>query len=163
MQARAVLFHAAHDASHHFMDVARGMSVLAIGTPAGCGIVAGVNASDGGVPKRSVASADISRRGLAGDRQADSKHHGRPFQALCLWSANVIDELVAQGHPIGPGCAGENVTVRGVDWSSLRSGALVLVGSALVELSYPAVPCHKQARWFNGGDFERVSYERNPQ
>jgi MOSC domain-containing protein YiiM len=33
----------------------------------------------------------------------------------------------------------------------------------LAELSFPAVPCAKQTRWFHDGDFQRIAYERNPQ
>src|SRR5207249_2582099 len=85
------------------------------------------------------------------------------FQALCLWSADVIGELSSAGHPIKPGLAGENLTLTGLDWSSLRPGARLRVGRALIELSYPATPCKKQTRWFADGDFARISHERNPQ
>ena len=163
VQAEAALFHAVHDATHHLMDVGRGLAGVGAGTPAHAGRVVRVNASDGGVPKREVACGAIAHDGLAGDRQADGLHHGRPFQALCLWSADVIAELAADGHPIGPGCAGENLTLGGIDWCSLRPGARLRVGTALAEVSFPAVPCGKQARWFSDGDFSRIAHERNPQ
>jgi MOSC domain-containing protein YiiM len=163
VQAEAALFHAVHDATHHFMDVGRGLAAIGAGTPAQAGRVVRVNASDGGVPKREVAGGAITHDGLAGDHQADGLHHGRPFQALCLWSADVIGELAAGGHPIGPGCAGENLTLAGIDWRSLRPGSRLRVGTALAEISFPAVPCGKQARWFADGDFSRIAHERNPQ
>lgn len=162
VQAEAALLHAAHDASHHFMDVSRGLAALGAGTAPGRGVIERINLSDGGVPKRAIANAVIDADGVQGDRQADRKHHGRPFQALCLWSADVIDELRADGHPIAYGNAGENLTIRGVDWSALRAGTRLRVGTALAELSYPAVPCRKQTRWFSDGDFNRISYGRNP-
>ena len=163
LQAEAALLHAAHDAGHHLMDVARGFAALGVATPPGTGVIAQVNTSGGGVPKHPVAHGRVDHHGLEGDRQADRKHHGRPFQALCLWSADVIDELAGQGHPIAAGRAGENVTLSGVDWASLRPGSQLRVGSALVELSFPAVPCKKQTQWFNDGDFNRIAYENNPQ
>lgn len=152
IQAEAALLHAAHDASHHQMDVSRGLAALA-GGPAQRGTVVRVNASDGGVPKRSIGGAEVSCAGLVGDRQAERKHHGRPFQALCLWSAEVIAELAAAGHPIAAGSAGENVTISGIDWAGLRPGILLQIGSVGAELSFPAVPCKKQTRWFSDGDF----------
>ena len=118
------------------------------------------------MPKRRVAAAqpvEVGWRGLAGDHQFDQKHHGRPFQAVCLWSIEVIAELAALGHPIAAGCAGENMTVAGIDWSTLRAGSLLKIGSTLIELSFPAVPCKKQTRWFTDGDFTRIAYENNPQ
>jgi MOSC domain-containing protein YiiM len=162
IEARAALLHAAHDASHHFMDVARGLADLGVGTPRGSGTVVQINVSDGGVPKSAVAAGRIGWRGLDADRQAHRIHHGRPFQALCVWSAEVIAELAAAGHPIAPGCAGENLTVTGLDWSSMRPGALVVMGSALLEISYPAVPCTEQGQWFDDGDFSRLSHDSHP-
>lgn len=163
VQALAAVLHAVHDATHHQMDVGRGLAAIGAGTPPGSGRVARVNASDGGVPKRAVDGGRIDWHGLAGDRQADRFHHGRPFQALCLWSTEVIDELAAAGHPIGPGGAGENLTLSGLDWSALRPGARLRLGTALAEISFPAVPCAKQTRWFSDGDFGRIAHERNPQ
>jgi MOSC domain-containing protein YiiM len=164
LQAEALLLHAAHDASHHFLDVSRGLGVLGAGTPAGRGTVAQINTSGGGVPKRPVPSGEVTIGwdGVAGDVQADRKHHGRPFQAVSLWSVEVIAGLAEDGHPIAPGCAGENLTLAGVDWASLRPGTRVRAGTAVLEISYPAVPCHKQTGWFSDGDFNRISHERNP-
>ena len=62
-----------------------------------------------------------------------------------------------------PGAVGENLTVAGVDWTSLRPGARLRAGSALLELSFPAVPCAKQARWFTDGDFDRLRHDQHPQ
>lgn len=157
----AEILHACHDASHHQYDVARALS-----QSVGEGRVVQVNASDGGVPKHSIGAGGpvrVAYDGIEGDRQKDRKHHGRPFQALCLWSAEVIDELNAHGHPIAPGSAGENITIAGLDWSSLRPGTLLRIGTALAEVSFDATPCAKQSRWFSDGDFRRISIEENPQ
>jgi MOSC domain-containing protein YiiM len=151
----------AHDASHWMMDLSR---ALAPHRPTQQGTVTQVNASRGGVPKTPMLAARIGADGLEGDRQADRRHHGRQFQALCLWSADVIDELKAQGHPIAPGSAGENLTIAGVDWSLIRPGAIVRIGEAAeAEISFDATPCKKQAQWFSDGDFRRIAIERNPQ
>jgi MOSC domain-containing protein YiiM len=163
LAADAILFHAAHDASHHCMDVARGLLAVGGGARPQAGTVAQVNSSTGGVPKLPVDVAAVDHDGVAGDVQADKRHHGRPFQALCLWSSDVLDELASLGHPIGPGRAGENVTVRGIDWSAVRPGAVVRIGTVTAELSFAAVPCAKQSQWFSDGDFRRIAYEENPQ
>ena len=162
IQAEATLVHAAHDVSHPFMDVGRGLAALDAGAPAGHGTVRRVNASEGGVPKLSIGGADVLYAGLTVDTQANRKHHGRPFQALCLWSTEVIDGLAADGHPIEAGSAGENITIEGLDWASLRPGARLRIGTVLAELSFPATPCAKQTRWFSDGDFERIDHGRNP-
>lgn len=104
-----------------------------------------------GLPKRRVESAEVWRRGLVGDVQREKKHHGRPSQALCLWSAEVIEALAADGHPIAPGAAGENVSVRGVDWAKVRPGGRVRIGPIECELSGWALPCAKNRGWFLPG------------
>ncbi len=126
------------------------------------GTIAALHRSDGGVPKSPVDGVHVGRRGLDGDVQATRLHHGRPWQALCLWSSEVIEELATAGHPIGPGSAGENVTIAGVDWSSLRAGTVVDLGAVRCQLSAPAVPCSKNAQWFSDGDVSRIHHEVDP-
>ncbi len=126
------------------------------------GTVARINASGGGVPKSSLPEAEVSRRGVIGDRQRNRQHHGRPWQALCLWSVDVIEALRAEGHPIEAGSAGENITMAGVDWSQMRSGLLVEIGSVLARVSTPAAPCRHNNRWFADGDSKRIEHERHP-
>lgn len=157
-----VLRHAIHDASHHLSDIGRDLHRLGAGVPTQVGRVAQLNVSGGGVPKRPVAAADVGLRGLAGDRQAARVHHGRPLQALCIWSADVIDALQAEGHPIAPGLAGENITVSGIDWSTIRPGAQLRIGEVLAEVSAWATPCKKNADWFVDRDFNRMSHDLHP-
>jgi MOSC domain-containing protein YiiM len=162
VNAAWVVRHAIHDAVHHLRDIGRGIHLLGAGAPTQSGSVAQINASDGGVPKLPIDEAEIGERGVVGDRQAARKHHGRPLQALCLWSTEVIDDLRGEGHPIHPGAAGENLTLSGVDWATIRPGVRLLVGEALAEVSAYAVPCKKNARWFVGRDFNRMSQDRHP-
>lgn len=150
--------HAVHDATHHVRDVARGLHTLGAGAPTQRGTVVQVNSSDGGVPKTALRSATIDRGGLVGDRQAERRHHGRPFQALCLWSQDVIDALRAEGHGLYAGAAGENVTVAGVDWATIRPGVRLLMGGVLAEVSAFAAPCAKNAQWFSDGNFRRIDH-----
>lgn len=124
------------------------------------GSIVAVNASDGGVPKRQIDRAEVGFGGLDGDRQATRAHHGRPWQALCLWSLEVIEALRSAGHPIHPGAAGENVTVSGLAWTDVRPGVQLQLGSALCQVSSYALPCSKNARWFSDGDIGRIHHER---
>lgn len=157
-----VLRHAVHDASHHLSDIGRGLHALGAGAPTQRGAVAQLNVSDGGVPKRAVLSVDVGLRGVAGDRQADRRHHGRPLQALCLWSADVIDALRAEGHPVAPGLAGENITVSGIDWTTIRAGVQLRIGEVLAEVSAAATPCKKNAAWFADRDISRIDHDLHP-
>jgi len=126
------------------------------------GVVAALHASDGGVPKRPIASAVVDAAGIVGDRQGSRQHHGRPWQALCLFSVDVIDQLAAEGHPIVPGSVGENVTIGGVDWSRLRGGLTIDIGDVRLRTSSPAAPCRKIGGSFADGDWNRIDHTTRP-
>ena len=126
------------------------------------GTVSGIHASDGGVPKRPIRAATVDASGIVGDRQGTRRHHGRPWQALCLYSAEVIDALASEGHPIAPGAIGENLTIAGVDWTRLRGGLTVEIGEVRLRLSSPAAPCTKIGESFSGGAFDRVDHITRP-
>jgi MOSC domain-containing protein YiiM len=158
VDAEWIVGHAVHDATHHLRDVSRGLHALGAGAPTQHGTLVQVNSSNGGVPKTALTSAAIGRRGVAGDQQAERRHHGRPWQAVCIWSRDVIDALDAEGHTLFPGAAGENLTVAGIDWATVRPGVRLMIGAALVEVSAFATPCAKNARWFSDGNFRRIDH-----
>ncbi|MDQ1437900.1 MAG: hypothetical protein QOK43_1529 [Acidimicrobiaceae bacterium] len=154
-----------HDAAaagdvHGVVHALRTTAAALPSAPGAVGRVAQLNISGGGVPKRPVDTVDVGPRGLTGDRQAARRHHGRPWQALCLWSADVIERLRAEGHPIAPGLAGENVTVEGLDWMAMRPGIRLRLGEVLAETSMWSLPCQKNAAWFVDGDFRRMEHTR---
>lgn len=124
------------------------------------GLVVRLSVSDGGVPKRAVDAVDVGFGGVEGDRQAARRHHGAPFQALCLWHAETIDQLAADGHPITYGDAGENVTLSEIEWRTVRPGVRLRLGSVLCEISSHAEPCSKNAQWFSDRDYSRI-HDRN--
>lgn len=122
-----------------------------------------LNVSNGGVPKLAVREAVLTSEGLGGDRQRDRRYHGGPERALCLFALERVMELQAEGHPVFPGSAGENLTVVGLDWSRLAPGARLALGDeALVEISSYTTPCKIIAASFTGGDFKRISQKQHP-
>lgn len=121
--------------------------------PAQRGTVAALFTSHGGVPKHARDAIEVRYDGIDGDAQNDRGNHGRPWQAVCLWSTEVIDAFRADGHPLAPGLAGENVTTTGIDWERIVPGVHLQVGEALLEVSAYAVPCKKNAAWFVDGHF----------
>lgn len=124
------------------------------------GTVVQINSSNGGVPKLPVPSATVGWTGLEGDVQRVRRHHGRPWQALCIWSGEVIDSFRNYGHPIFEGAAGENITVRGLPWGDVRPGVRLRVGTVLCEVSAYALPCKSNAQWFRNGDFNLMHHEQ---
>lgn len=133
----------------------------AFGRPA-VGTATGLFVNSGGVPKDRVDHLEVDYRGAVGDRQANRVHHGRPWQALCLWSTEAIDHFRADGHPIAPGLAGENVTTTGIAWERVRPGVQLQIGDVLAEVSSYAVPCKKNAAWFVDGRFDAMHRRHGP-
>ena len=126
------------------------------------GAVAHLHASKG-LPKTSIETAEVGWRGIAGDVQRTRAHHGRPWQALCLWSTDALATLRTEGHPIAPGYAGENITVEGVPAGAMRPGCRFRVGGVEGFLTSYAIPCSKNSGWFVDGDFDRIHFERGDQ
>ncbi|MCB9703011.1 MAG: MOSC domain-containing protein [Myxococcales bacterium] len=117
----------------------------------------------GGVPKHPVAEARCTVEGVVGDLQRDLEHHGGPRRALCLFAVERIDALAAEGHPLASGTAGENLTLRGLEWDALGAGVRLAIGDALViEITSPAPPCSTIAGSFEGGAFTRISEKLHP-
>ena len=122
-----------------------------------------INLSDGGVPKLPVHKVEITPLGLAGDRQANTKHHGGPMRALCLYALERITALQGEGHPILPGSTGENLTLTGLDWTQVIPGTRLLLGDeVIVEITKYTLPCAKIAGSFIDGEIDRMDQEQYP-
>jgi len=154
--------HVVHDGLHHMADIGRIVHGLGHGAASEVGHVAGLHISNGGVPKDPVDSVAVDGSGCKGDGQSDRRHHGRPVQAICLWSADVIAGLQAEGHPIQAGNAGENITIADIAWGSLRPGSRLRVGDVPLLVTAHAIPCAKNAPWFSDRNFKRMLHDTNP-
>ena len=127
------------------------------------GVVASINTSGGGVPKRRVTGAQVSLLGLVNDAQNDTIHHGGPERAVCVYSLERIRALQAEGHPIDIGTAGENVTVEGIDWDRVVPGARLRLGQAVIlEVVSFTTPCKKIRESFIDERFVRISHKLHP-
>ncbi len=122
-----------------------------------------LNVSQGGVPKRRIDRAQVTRSGLASDRHAKPGIHGGPYRAPCLFPLEHIEALAAEGHPISPGSIGENVTTEGLDWSAIVPGTRLRLGSQVrIEITSYANPCTTIAASFSDGNMNRVLPQRVP-
>lgn len=127
------------------------------------GRILAVNTSSGGVPKGRVTVAIVLRSGLVGDAQKDTKHHGGPDRAVCLYAVELIRRLQQEGHPIDIGTAGENITVEGIDWDAIVPGVRVRLGEeVLLEIVSFTNPCKTIKGSFIGGEFIRIAQKFHP-
>lgn len=126
------------------------------------GRIESINVSGGGVPKVSRPEAWISRNGVYGDAQANRKLHGGPDRAVCIYSLEVIRALRSEGHPVGVGTTGENLTVSGVDWDLVVPGTVWRAGEALLEVASYTAPCKTIRDSFLAKRYKRISEKVNP-
>ena len=115
------------------------------------------------MPKLAVERARVTTLGLEGDSQHDTAHHGGPERAVCLFSAERIEALAGEGHPIGSGTTGENLTIHGLDWPAVVPGLRLRVGDACVlEVTRYTTPCTTIAGSFADGEFSRILETKHP-
>ena len=81
---------------------------------------------------------------LLGDDQADRAVHGGPDKAVYAYAREDIDwwENELQ-HPLGSAPFGENLTVKGLPFSEAVIGERWRIGSVLLQVAQPRLPCFK--------------------
>ncbi len=106
-----------------------------------------LNVSKGGMPKRPVLFAHVSRNGIEGDKQRDLRYHGGPDRAVCIYSEELYAWLREEGIGLENGAVGENFTTRGVDLDALAVGDQLRVGECLIEITDVRTPCRNLLQW----------------
>ncbi|MGQ0626330.1 MAG: MOSC domain-containing protein [Sporichthyaceae bacterium] len=80
--------------------------------------------------------------GLAGDEQADRRHHGGIDQAVYAFAAEDLERWSTQlGRTLRDGQFGENLTTVGIDLAAALIGERWRIGTAEFEVSLPRIPC----------------------
>ena len=107
---------------------------------------------------KSPVSGRVPARGvnLAGDEQADRRAHGGPDKAVYAyaiedtrwWERNI-------GRALGYGEFGENLTTEGIEVNDALVGERWQVGTAVLEVSEPRVPCWRLGVRMNDKMFPR--------
>ncbi|HEV2738855.1 MAG TPA: MOSC domain-containing protein [Candidatus Elarobacter sp.] len=93
---------------------------------------------------------------LDGDDQADREVHGGPDRAVYAYAAEDYDWWTSElGRACAPGAFGDNLTTLGIDVSGAVIGERWRVGSAVVRVTSPRVPCYKLAMKMDDPKFVR--------
>lgn len=84
---------------------------------------------------------------LEGDGQADLWAHGGSFRSVYAYPAEHYDYWASElrRDDLAPGQFGENFTVSGMLENEIHVGDRFRIGTAMVEVSQPRVPCFKLA------------------
>ena len=93
---------------------------------------------------------------VAGDDQADRSVHGGPDKAVYAYAREDIDWWNQRGRATEPGTFGENLTTVGVDLGAALVGERWRVGTTVLEVSEPRVPCFKLAMRMNDPAFVKA-------
>lgn len=87
----------------------------------------------------------LGKSGVNKDYVSDMKHHGGSDKACYLYSADHY-EYWKKLYPDLDwhwGFFGENLTIKGLDEGEVKIGDVYQVGSAVVQVSQPRLPCYK--------------------
>jgi MOSC domain-containing protein YiiM len=103
----------------------------------------------------------LQAAGLVGDK-ATQPYHGGPDCALCV---HLLDHYrFWQGHSglnFPPGSVGENFTLDRMSEDEVCVGDIVRIGSGLLQVSGPRVPCANQARRIGRSDWMKLTIREN--
>lgn len=95
------------------------------------------------IRKQQVQEAFLTKDGFQGDGVADTKHHGGPERAVCiypyehyeLWNNFFDTELPRAAF-------GENFTVTNMLEQDIHIGDIFQIGEAVIQVTQGRVPCH---------------------
>ena len=107
---------------------------------------------------KSPAAGRVAARGvnLAGDDQADRAAHGGPDKALYAYAIEDTRWWEEQiSRPLAFGEFGENLTTEGNDGNDAVVGERWQVGTLVLEVSEPRIPCWRLGVRFNDKRFPR--------
>jgi len=111
-----------------------------------------------GISKRPVSGPiELKKLGFAGDGVADTKHHGGPDKAVCVYGINHYphwEEIV--GPSLSPPAFGENLSVSHLNEEEICIGDIFQVGTAVVQVSQPRRPCATLAARFGRTDMAKL-------
>jgi MOSC domain-containing protein YiiM len=103
------------------------------------------------IDKRPVAApVEVGWLGLAGDEQSDTENHGGREQALYAYAREDLDWWVERlSRELANGVFGENITTGGVDVTGALIGEVWQLGTAVVQVTSPRIPCVVFAGWLD--------------
>ena len=96
----------------------------------------------------------IRKLNLTGDQQADLTVHGGAEKAVYAYPVEHYEywRRQLQDVPLSWGAFGENLTTEGLGEDTLCVGDLLRVGSAVLQVTQPRMPCYKLELRFNRDD-----------
>jgi MOSC domain-containing protein YiiM len=112
-----------------------------------------------GMYKQSVEQVSVHELGIIGDIQADKRFHGGPEKALHQYALSSYEKIIKR-YPLlyqkaKPGMIGENLSASDMNEHNVCIGDIYKVGSSLLQVSSPRIPCWKIDAKFNQPDLHQ--------
>jgi MOSC domain-containing protein YiiM len=103
-----------------------------------------------GIDKKPVTGrVAVGELGLDGDVQVNRRYHGGEGQAVYAYAQEDADWWAAElDRALPPGRFGENLRTSGLDLTSAVLGERWAVGTALLEVTAPRIPCANFERFW---------------
>lgn len=104
---------------------------------------------------------DGAGAGVRGDTVVDSPRHGGPAQAVYAFDEEDLGYWAAElGKSLPPGSVGENLTLADCDCSQAVIGQRWRIGSAVVRVTCPRIPCQVFAGFWDVADLVKRFSDR---
>lgn len=94
---------------------------------------------------------NVGNTNIDGDGQADTFHHGGVDKAILAYSADHFAawESELESDPVTGGMFGENLTISGLDETTVCIGDQYQLNDVVLEVTQPRQPCWKLGRRWN--------------
>ncbi len=111
-----------------------------------------------GICKKPVRGPLILKKlGFEGDGVGDTKHHGGPDKAVCIYCFvhyPYWEDVLGISLPVA--AFGENLAVSGISEEDVCIGDVYQLGTALIQVSQPRQPCKTLAARFGRADIVKL-------
>ncbi len=133
------------------------MNLLSVNVARPTSIRIGKDDRDTGIFKMPVdGPVEVTIQGLAGDAVCDTRHHGGVDQAVYVYGQTDYEAWARElGREIVPGTFGENLTISHFESASATIGDRLLIGTVILEVTAPRIPCGTLANRMGDPKFVR--------
>ena len=76
------------------------------------------------------------------------------------FSAEIIEKLNYEGHPISAGTTGENVLIQGIEIGEIQPGTIVKFPNVELVVTQDAPPCKTIKKSFSNNNFNAISHTK---
>lgn len=100
---------------------------------------------------------------IEGDRQSDLRVHGGPYKAIYGYASEHYDfwRRELPDADLAPGAFGENLTLAGLTEDGACIGDQYRVGSTVMQVTQPRMPCYKLNLRFGRSDMVKRFWQSN--